>query len=242
LKGSVSVQHTTEASTFVSARPSSDGRSGLGFVAERASHELRKAEKLTRREATDFTDAQFDRIEAVQAREDGERLLTLLPAPLVGTPETELVPALEPKGYPPSVARLSYTNTLMEPNVISVDASEHRAMLATRLGSFSMGLDAAATAGATNSIEKMLAHQMAAVHQVGMGLLERAEHPIDGLPPAERVRYVNAAVRCFECFQNGAVALQKLQNGGAQRVVVQHVNVEPGGRAVVANEVVRKCQ
>jgi hypothetical protein len=206
-------------------------------VAERASHELRKAEKLTERDATDFVDAQFNRIEANRAREDGERFLTMVPAQLVGVPETELVPAIDPKGHPASAARLSYTNTLLEPNVISVDAAEHRAMLATRLGSFSMGLDAAVTANAKNSIEKMLAHQMAAVHQVGMGLLERAEHPIDGLPPAERVRYVNAAVRCFECFQNGAVVLQKLQNGGAQRVVVQHVNVEPGGRAVVASEI-----
>jgi hypothetical protein len=38
-------------------------------------------------------------------------------------------------------------------------------------------------------------------------------------------------------YQQGMLALQRLRTGGTQRIVVQHVTVEDGGRAVVAGEV-----
>jgi hypothetical protein len=94
------------------------------------------------------------------------------------------------------------------------------------------------TAGAKNSIEKMLCHQMAAVHDAGMEMLVRAEQPGLGRPDAvELTRYTNAAARLFEVFQGAALTLQKLQTGGTQRLLVQyqqHVNVSDGGQAVVA--------
>jgi hypothetical protein len=218
---------------------SGDGRSGLSFVAELASRELRTAERLTHREPRDFVDAQFNRIEATRAHEDAERLLKP-PENLVGSPETELVPPLEYPGSAPSAVRLSYTNTLLDDvNAISVDASEHWAVLAIQAGVLSPALDASVTAGAKNSIEKMLSHEVAAVHHAGMRMLARLENSIDGLPPAERVRFANAAVRLLECGHSAALTLQKIQTGGAQRFVVQQVNVERGGQAVVAAEIGR---
>jgi hypothetical protein len=38
-------------------------------------------------------------------------------------------------------------------------------------------------------------------------------------------------------FQQGLLTLQRLRTGGTQRVIVQHVNVNEGGQAVVAGEV-----
>ena len=91
-----------------SGRRAEDGRSGISFRAERASHELRKADELSRREPRDFVDAQFNRIEATEARVEGERLLKL-PGALVGSPETELVPPIDPRDSP-SAARLNYVS------------------------------------------------------------------------------------------------------------------------------------
>jgi hypothetical protein len=96
----------------------SDGRSGLASTAELAAHELRQAERQARRRAVDMREAE-------RAREDGERLLQA-PTHLIGDASLELVPA------PAASEALSHErrhvlNTLEEPNVISVDASEHRA-------------------------------------------------------------------------------------------------------------------
>jgi hypothetical protein len=120
--------------------------------------------------------------------------------------------------------------------VISVDASEHRAHAATKAGVLSAALDAAASAGAETSLEKMLAHQVAAAHHAGMELLGRVAE--DGglgpsLPPVERARLTNAAARLFEVAQGGCLTLQRMKTGGKQTVVVQHVTVSEGGQAVV---------
>ena len=53
---------------------------------------------------------------------------------------------------------------------------------------------------------------------------------------------LNVAARFFDVFQNGCLTLQRLQNGGQQRVVVQYqqqVNVAEGGQAIVAGKLKR---
>jgi hypothetical protein len=57
------------------------------------------------------------------------------------------------------------------------------------------------------------------------------------LPPVERVRLANGAVRQFEAYQNGILALQRFRCGSTQTVTVQHVQVGPGGQALVAGSV-----
>ncbi len=150
--------------------------------------------------------------------------------------------------HPVTNASLYLRETLREPNLIAVDASTQRATLALNAGVLTTALDAAQSAEATGPIEKMICHQMAAVHDAGMGILGRLHEaetwvPSRMPPPGELARLTNAAARLFEVYQNGALVLQKLKTGGAQRVIVQHqqlVQVGPGGQAVVAKTVRRR--
>src|SRR3954462_9768714 len=59
--------------------------------------------------------------------------------------------------------RSPFTDTVRErPDMIAVTASERRMELADAAGALELGLDAAATIGARDSLEKALSHQMAA--------------------------------------------------------------------------------
>jgi hypothetical protein len=218
---------------------SSDGRSGIAHRAALAARELRRAEKLEqRRLGHPEVDPPFG--EDAQARADGERLLAP-PTQLTGDASLELVPAPASPDAACSPDRMRVLNTLEEPNLISVDASEHRAHAANQAGVLSAALDAAVSAGAETSLEKMLAHQVAAAHHAGMALLGRLAESVHAvsppLPPVEHARLTNAAARLFEVAQGGCLTLQRLKTGGTQTVVVQHVNIEQGGRAVVAGRV-----
>ena len=116
--------------------------------------------------------------------------------------------------------------------------SEQRAEVAAQAGVLPSALDAVVSARASNSLEKMLCHQLAAVHMAGMKALARLEHA-GNFPPVEAARLTNAAARLFEVYQSGCVTLQKLKSGGRQHVVVQYqqVNVADGGQALVAGKV-----
>ena len=89
-----------------------------------------------------------------------------------GEAALEVLLAREP-GEPVTHAALVLRDTLQEPDLISVDASAQRAHLALEAGVLTTALDAAKSVGATSPIEKMLCHQLAAVHAVSMGLLSR---------------------------------------------------------------------
>jgi hypothetical protein len=210
-------------------------RSGISTIAGYAVHEFRQAEKLEKRDASDPLDAFRKAREAERARADGERLLKLH-HPVVGDASTEIVPVPEPDAKVPAVRR-SWVSTLAEPNTISVDASEHRTSVATRAGVLSPALDAAVSARAKNSIEKMLSHQMAAAHFTGMELIVKLEESpsLHQFPPVEIARLANAAARMFEVYQSACLTLLKLKAKGRQTVIVQHqhVNVGNGGQAVV---------
>jgi len=122
-------------------------------------------------------------------------------------------------------------NTLEKPNIISVTASEERMEAALKAGVLETALDAAETARASNSIEKMLAHQMAAAHNLAMNLVTQIN---DQMAPADAGRLTNAAARMMQAFQSGVLTLHKIRTGGKQVVVVQHVDVSSGGQALVA--------
>ena len=53
----------------------------------------------------------------------------------------------------------------------------------------------------------------------------------------QATRLAGATARMMGAFQQGLLTLQRLRTGGTQRVIVQHVNVNEGGQAVVAGEV-----
>jgi hypothetical protein len=119
-----------------------------------------------------------------------------------------------------------------EPDMIGGIASEHRVELAACVGPrvAESAIDAAQTAQATNSLEKMICHQMAAAHRVAMKQLSRALN--DSLPVAEMARISNAAARLMQVFQEALSTIHRRQT-----VVVQHVQVSEGGKAVVAGNV-----
>jgi hypothetical protein len=134
--------------------------------------------------------------------------------------------------------RASLIDTLEHPNMIGVEASEQRTADLQRVGILPLALDAAATAQASNSLEKMLCHQMAAAHHAAMRLLGDAfGDRFRALPPVELVRLTNGAARLMDAFQAAFVTLQRARTGGRQEVTVQHVHVTGGGQAVVAGTI-----
>ena len=104
-----------------------------------------------------------------------------------------------------------------------------------------MAIDAADSISAGNSLEKMLAHQMAVAHEASLRLMNRAlAYEAGGRSlregdSVEACRLTNAAARLMSSFQDGLLTLQRLRTGGNQTVTVQHVNVQPGAQAVIGN-------
>ena len=129
-------------------------------------------------------------------------------------------------------SRLILADTLKHPNMIAVDASEERLEAAANAGVLEAAVDAAKSARAENSLEKMLCHQMAAAHHAAMKLLARGTD--SRMPPVEMARLTNAAARMMDTYQSALLTLQKIRTGGKQTVVVQHVQVSEGGQAVIA--------
>ena len=95
-----------------------------------------------------------------------------------------------------------------------------------------MALDASVSVQATNSLEKMLAHQMAAVHKLAMEQMGQVSYERDATAEAKRV---NAIARCMAVYQQGLLALHKVRQNGQQQITVQYVNVSNGSQAVIAN-------
>jgi hypothetical protein len=133
-----------------------------------------------------------------------------------------------------------------KPSMLAAEASEARVRFAGE--SVVMAVDAAESIKARNSLEKMLAHQMAAAHRVAMLFAGHAERllkhtapdspfgPIKQAYSVEAARMANAMARSMSAYQDGMVAFDRIRRGGKQtvRVVHQHVAVGPGGQAVVA--------
>lgn len=124
-------------------------------------------------------------------------------------------------------------DTLAAPGTTALDASANRLELITRMGTdvAAMALDASDTIGASNSLEKMLAHQLAVSHEVAMRYVSKASLEQD---PAHSVRMMNLATRSMETFQKGLLTLKRLRGTGEQRITIQHVNVGDGGQAVIS--------
>jgi hypothetical protein len=138
-------------------------------------------------------------------------------------------------------------DTLSNPDQAAVEASVTRTdlLLSAQIDIVALAVDAAASAKANNSLEKMLAHQLALIHVLTMKTGARAldfekrqgEYG-DGIKQADSVelsRLVQATSRLSSAFQDGLLTLQRLRNGSSQTVTVRHVTVEAGGQAVIGN-------
>ena len=93
-------------------------------------------------------------------------------------------------------------------------------------------MDASDSIQAQNSLEKMLAHQLAATHAVIMEQVGQVHVRGDGSTNAKRL---TAIARCLTAYQQGLLTLKKLRQTGNQRITVQYVNVSHGGQAVIGN-------
>jgi hypothetical protein len=131
------------------------------------------------------------------------------------------------------------------PDVLTARASRARLELASKAGVLELGVDLAETIKARNSLERMLAHQLAALHGLSMTAAARAhdlmrQHKTFGDPASsiEAARNANTAARLMAAFQDGFVALDRVRRGGRQTIkVIQQVAVAPGGKAVVAGSI-----
>jgi len=130
--------------------------------------------------------------------------------------------------------------------VLAADASLDRLRLAQKADVLNMAVELAADVGASNGGERMLAHQLAAAHQIAMRLFTAADRDLDrhqaaaslnpgALLDAQRSAAVGA--RVMVSFAQGMAVLDRLRNGNRQVVVVQHTTVNEGGQAVVAGTV-----
>ena len=118
------------------------------------------------------------------------------------------------------------------PDLAAVEASLDRSRLLLQTGAAAMALDAANSIEAGNSLERMLAHQLAVAHRQVMEQMSQVAYERDAVAQAKRL---NAAARCMRVYQQGVLTLNKLKNGGQQRIMVQYVSVTDGSQAVIGN-------
>jgi hypothetical protein len=119
-------------------------------------------------------------------------------------------------------------------DLAAVEASLDRSRLLLQSGTdvAAMALDAANSIHAANSLEKMLAHQMAAAHKLVMEQMGQVCYEQNARDQTKRL---NAAARCMAVYQQGLLALHKMRQNGQQRITVQYVNVSHGSQAVIGN-------
>jgi hypothetical protein len=167
-------------------------------------------------------------------------ILKLEHAPVVGIGGEVVAPQVAGLPHNQAVA----VETLKEGATrIAEDASLRRTdlLLQPSFNAVALGVDAADSIQASNSMEKMLAHQMAVAHEASMRFMNRAlsyegggRAMRDG-DSVEACRIANTAARLMSVYQDGLLTLQRLRTGGNQTVTVQHVNVASGGQAVIGN-------
>jgi len=179
---------------------------------------------------------------------EAEKLLTIPGAPDVGpggevvrthsAPDGHADDAQKDRGF----KRANIRDTLAEGATrIAEDASIRRTdlLMQPSFDAVALAVDAAESIGAANSLEKMLAHQMAVAHEASLRLMDRAlayeagERSMREGDSVEACRLTNAAARLMSVFQDAMLTLQKVRTGGNQTVTVQHVNVAAGAQAVI---------
>lgn len=125
-------------------------------------------------------------------------------------------------------------DTMAVPDAAAVEASLERTRLLLDYGidAVAMALDTSASIEATNSVEKMLAHQLAVAHKNAMEQINRA-HGACG--PEIEIKRLAMATRLMTVYQQGLLTLKKLRQSGRQQIIVQYVNVSHGRQAVIGS-------
>lgn len=134
-------------------------------------------------------------------------------------------------------------DTLTRPDFVAADASRDRLDLLQSAGALEVALDTADSMQAADSLERMLAHQLAATHVLAMKAAAVAGKQLDlagntfgsagQSACVEGARLIGAAMRATSAYQAGLLTLQKVRNGGRQTVVVQHNYVQGGSQVAI---------
>lgn len=131
-----------------------------------------------------------------------------------------------------------FKDTLADPGLTAIESSEARGKLLLANDVVALGIDIANTISASNTMEKLLAHELALAHKLANEQASMASRERD---PAIQVKRLQVAARMMTVFQQGVLTLHKLRTGGTQNVVVQHVYVADGGQAVVGAMQAGEC-
>ncbi len=125
-------------------------------------------------------------------------------------------------------------DTMASPTATALDAEAERLSLVSSIGTdvVAMAEDASDTIQASNSLERMLSHQLAALHKAGFEYMSRAALVQD---PNQSARLMNLAIRSMSVYQDGLMTLKRLRSTGEQKILIERVNVEAGGQAIVGN-------
>jgi hypothetical protein len=190
------------------------------FVTSELISEIYQSEKILMNPSNDICRFEVDSAVALINKSEAIHSLSLqnLPKQAVGN---ELI---QPKG----MGSAGINELLNAPNKVSVNASIDRVDMLKDVNLLDMGLSTAHDMKASNSVQQMLAHQLASAHKYAMENFKNSEQHKD---PSVKVKFGNLAVRLMEAYSRGALTLQRLQNGNAQTVTVQHLNVE--GQALI---------
>lgn len=111
---------------------------------------------------------------------------------------------------------------LKEPDLLNLGASEQRAQLLEQNKVLELGIETAQDAQAEGSVQKMISHQMAALHSRAMTMLAESETTKF---PDIAIKKARAAARLVDAFSRCALTLQRLQTGGGQTIQVQYMQV-----------------
>jgi hypothetical protein len=104
----------------------------------------------------------------------------------------EALPALENRSL------AGVRETLERPDISGLEASSRRLDLLADADVVSLGVDAAESINANDSLEKMLAHQLAGAHKYALKLLALIDRTSDNL---EKLRLTNASGRMMQAYQ-----------------------------------------
>ena len=179
------------------------------------------------KEARDPVGARWERLEAGELDAKAAHVLdprTSAIAPLqVGRGGELIVEAAAVLTFKEQQLRDAVTS---HPDMITASARTNRLELAMEAGVLSMAVDAVDTVQPANSLEKMLAAQLATLHMLAMknAVTARtvADRAVDMYVPdnrrqianVEATRSAHAAARASEAFQRGMLTLDRLRNGG----------------------------
>lgn len=125
-------------------------------------------------------------------------------------------------------------DTMKNPTTTALDASAERLRLISQVGvdAVALCLDAADTTQASDSLMKMMSHQLAALHVAAMDNLAKANLQQN---PEIAIKTMNLALRAMATYQNGVLVVKRLKSNGTQQITIKHIDVSDGGQCAIGN-------